>query len=530
MAIYTREPCSEAAVRASPDHESCTPATGRWVLAATIVGSSMAFVDATVVNVALPVLQTELDATVVELQWVVESYALFLAALILVGGMMGDLFGRRRMFGIGVVAFAVASVWCGLAPDVPQLIVARAAQGLGAALLVPGSLALISATFSEEQRGRAIGTWSGLTALAMALGPVLGGWLVDNVSWRWIFFLNVPLAFVVVAILVFFVPESRGESGKIRLDGRGAFLVTLGLGAVVFGLIEGGPRGFADPLVLGALAIGVLGLVGFVLVEARGEAPMMPLGLFRSRLFSGANLVTLLLYGALSGGLFFVPFNLVQVEGYSATEAGAAFLPLVLIVGILSRWSGGLTDRYGGRAPLVVGQLIAAAGFALFAVPAIGEGYWSSVFPAMTVLGLGVAISAAPVTTVVMGAVEERRAGIASGINNAVSRIAGLLAIAVMGIFVLMAFNSGLDGDLATLDLSPDLLQALDGERIKLAGAEVPPGIDTALRATLERAIAEAFVSGYRLIMLISAGLALLGAASAFFMLQRHAAPARAGS
>ena len=240
MAIYCREPCCEAAMRASPDRDACAKSTGRWVLVATIVGSSMAFVDATVVNVALPVLQNELDAGVAELQWIVESYALFLAALILVGGMMGDQFGRRRMFGLGTAAFGAASVWCGLAPDTLQLIVGRGAQGLGAALLVPCSLALISATFGKDQRGRAIGTWSAFTALMMALGPVLGGWLVDNVSWRWIFFINVPLAVAVVAILIRFVPESRGEPGEMRLDGRGAVLATIGLGALVFGLIESG--------------------------------------------------------------------------------------------------------------------------------------------------------------------------------------------------------------------------------------------------------------------------------------------------
>ena len=485
----------------------------------------MAFIDATVVNVALPVLQVELAASAAQLQWVVESYALFLAALILVGGMVGDAYGRRRTFGVGVVAFAAASVWCGLAPDTPQLILARAVQGLSAALLVPGSLALISATFSAEQRGRAIGTWSGMTALAMALGPVLGGWLVDNVSWRWIFFINVPAAVVVVAILIRYVPESHGKTREYRLDGMGALLVTVGLGALVFGLIEAGQRGLDDAMVLGALAVGIVGIGAFLVVEARLSAPMVPLGLFRSRTFAGANLITLLLYGALSGGLFYVPFNLVQVQGYSATEAGAAFLPFILIVGALSRWSGGLTDRYGGRTPLVAGQILAAAGFALFAVPAVGGNYWATIFPAMVVLGLGMAVSAAPVTTLVMGAVDEGRAGIASGINNAVSRVAGLLAIAVMGIFVLAAFNSGLDGSLATLELPSGVREALDAERVKLAGAQVPAGVGGAARAALESAIAEAFVSGYRLVMLISAGLALLGAASAFLTLKAAISP-----
>ena len=514
-------------MRAAPECAPCTKSQGRWVLAATIIGSSMAFIDGTVVNVALPVLQREFDTTIIQLQWVVESYALFLAALILVGGVMGDHFGRRRVFAAGAAVFAAASLWCGAAPDVGQLIAARAVQGVGAAMLVPGSLAMISHTFNQAQRGRAIGTWSGLTALAMAVGPVLGGWLVDNVSWRWIFFINIPLAAAVLAILYARVPESRAPGRSQRLDWAGVLLVTLGLGAVVLGLIEAGHRGFGDPLVRAALAAGGLALAGFIAAEWRGTAPMMPLALFRSPGFSGANVATLLLYAALGGGLFFFPFNLIQVQGYSATAAGAAFLPFILIMALLSRWSGGLVGRHGGRLPLVVGQTIAAAGFALFALPGVGGSYWTTFFPAMVVLGLGMAISVAPLTTVVMGAVDSARAGVASGINNAVSRVAALLAVAVMGIAVAASFNGRLDGALTGIDLAPEARQALDAERIKLAGAEPPPGLGAEVTAALDRALDDAFVGSFRMIMLVSAGLALAGAASAGLTIgRREARPA----
>ena len=512
MSHVCNPPCEAAIVRAAPCPPPCAAITGRWVLAASVTGSSMAFIDGTVVNVALPALQRELDAGVAELQWVVESYMLLLASLILVGGALGDRYGRRRLFAIGTVVFAVTSVWCGLAPDSSQLIAARAAQGVGGAMLVPGSLSMISASFGEEQRGRAFGIWSAATALAMAFGPVLGGWLVDAVSWRWIFFINVPPAIAVVWILYARVPESRDEAAPAGLDWPGALLCTLGLGLVIYGLIEAGIVGFASPQVWGTLVAGAAALAGFVAVQQRSASPMMPLDLFRSRSFSGANLVTLLLYAAFSGALFFLPFNLVQVHGYSTTAAGAAMLPLILIVSTLSRWSGDLVSRQGGRLPLMIGPAIAAAGFALFTLPGTDGSYWTTFFPAITVLGLGMAVSVAPLTTVVMGAVETRRAGIASAINNAVSRIAGLLAIAVMGIVVTTSFNAGLDERLSAIPMPPEARSEVDAQRINLAGAEPPASLDSALRADLIRAIDEAFVDGFRLAMITAAALALLGA------------------
>jgi EmrB/QacA subfamily drug resistance transporter len=493
---------------------------GRWVLAATILGSSMGFIDGTAVNVALPVLQTDLGATVADAQWVVEAYTLFLASLTLVGGALGDHFGRRRIFGIGIVLFAAASIWCGLAPNPAQLVLARAVQGIGGALFVPGSLALIAASFPTETRGRAIGTWSGATTITTVLGPVLGGWLVEHLSWRWVFFINVPLAIAVIAIVVSRVPESHDESASGGLDWLGAFLATAGLGALTYGLIEWGIRGPSDPLVLATIIGGALLLVAFVVVEARSPSPMMPLSLFRSSTFSGANLLTFLLYGALGVVLFFLPFNLQQVQNLTPTETGAGLLPFIILLAILSRWAGGLVARYGSKLPLVVGPSIAGLGFALLAIPGTHASYWTGFFPGIVVLGLGMAITVAPLTTTVMSAVDVSKSGVASGINNAVARVAGLLAIAVFGIVMLAVFNSSLDRNLPTIQVTPAVRQSIDEQRIRLAGATIPPEVIEPQRAQLQAAIDEAFVSSFRLTMLACAGLALASAASAWLMVE----------
>jgi EmrB/QacA subfamily drug resistance transporter len=483
----------------------------------------MAFIDGTVVNVALPALQSNLHATVVDVQWVVESYALFLAALLLVGGSLGDRFGRRRVFVIGVCLFALASAACGLAQDIRQLIIARAVQGVGGALLVPGSLAIISASFDEDRRGQAIGTWSGFTAITTAFGPVLGGWLIEHVSWRAVFFLNLPLAVVVIVLSLWHVPESRAGEDKDSLDWAGAALATAGLGGVVYGLIESSRLGFTHPAVLATLIGGSLSLLIFIIVESRVRNPMLPLTLFRSRNFSGANLITLLLYTALSCVLFFFPLNLIQVQGYSATAAGAATLPFVLIMFSLSRWSGGLVKRYGAKLPLVVGPVVASLGVLLFTVPWIGGSYWKSFFPAVVVLGLGLAVSVAPLTTSVMSAVAQERAGVASGINNAVSRTAGLLAVAALGIVMLHAFNSRLEQRLNALNVTPEARALLDVQRSKLAGAEIPTSLPAEAQAQLKQAVNESFVAGFRTVMRIAAGLALLSALGAWLMIEGKA-------
>ena len=417
---------------------------GRAVLVAAILGSSMTFVDGSVVNLALPVLREKLGASAAEAQWIVEAYMVFLASLILAGGALGDRWGRRFVFGLGTVTFAAASGACGMARDVTQLIVARGVQGIGAALLVPGSLALISASFSEEHRGQAIGTWAAFTSIAAGLGPLLGGWLVQSISWRWIFFLNLPLAALVVAITWWRVPESRGGPTTGGIDWLGTMLATGGLFGLVFGLIEGERRGFADPRVGSSLALAAVLLVLFVVAERRARDPMMPPVLFKSRGFTGANLLTLLLYGALGATTFVLPFTLIQRHGYSVVQAAAAQVPFVVVMAVLSPLAGKLMGRYGARLPLSVGPIIAAIGFALFSRVVHDGSYWTSVFPAVMAMSLGMGVTVAPLTTTVMTSVDESHAGVASGINNAVSRIAILLAVAVAGVVTGGSFQTGL--------------------------------------------------------------------------------------
>src|SRR2546428_630512 len=523
MASFMKSPCDEGVMRSAPKATPCAPRAGLWILVATILGSSMAFIDGSVVNVALPVIQRELNATTSDVQWIVEAYSLFLAALILVGGSLGDHYGRRRIFAIGVTVFTIASIFCGLAPNVQLLIIARAVQGIGGALLVPGSLAIISASFSTEQRGRAIGTWSGFTSITSLVGPVLGGVLVEYASWRWVFFLNVPLAAIVLSVLFWRVPESRDEDATGGLDWWGTLLVTIGLGAIVYGLIEAGNLGLGSPVVLSTVAVGIAALVAFILVEARIPAPMVPLGLFRSRTFSGANLLTFLLYGALGSLAFFLPFNLILVQGYPPTAAGAAFVPFILIMFLGSRWTGGLVNRYGAKLLLVVGPTITAVGFVLFSLPGIGSGassYWYTFFPAVVVMGVGMTVTVAPLTTAVMGAVDQRHVGIASGINNAVSRTAGLLSIAILGIVALSAFNVSLDSHLATLHLAPGVQHIIDVQRVKLAGITIPTSVSGEMQVALKRAIDEAFVSSFRLVSLVCAGLALASALCAGLLIE----------
>jgi EmrB/QacA subfamily drug resistance transporter len=472
----------------------------------------MTFIDGTVVNVALPALQADLNATITDVQWVVEAYALFLGALILVGGAMGDQLGRKRVFLFGVVSFTAASILCGVATSARLLIIARAVQGVGAAFLVPGSLAIISATFSDAERGRAIGTWSGFSAITTAIGPVVGGWLIDHVSWRAAFFLNIPLA-VIVLVLSRFIEESRDPSRTKRIDWMGALLAVIGLGGVVFGLLEWPRLGPGHPPVIGSLALGVVCLALLVIVERRAKNPMLPLDLFRSRTFTLANILTLLLYGALGVVFFLLPLYLIQVEHYSATAAGAALVPFAVIMFALSRWAGGLVARVGPRLPLTIGPVIAAIGVVLFARDGADASYWTTVFPAVCLLGLGMTITVAPLTTTVMGAVDSHRAGVASGINNTVARVAGLLAIAVFGVLLANRFDKEVRSRLDRIEVPSAVRVEIDKELPKMAGAELNNlPVEERQRAAVQRSIDEAFVSGYQVVMLGSAILALAAA------------------
>ena len=514
-------PCDEALIAATPAQAPCAERAKRFVLAATIIGSGMAFIDSAVVGVALPVIGTDLDASLPLMQWVVNGYVLVSAALTLIGGAAGDRFGRRRVFIAGIGVFTLASIACGLAPGGIPLVAARIVQGIGGALMVPNSLAIIGSAFDEREKGKAIGTWAGATSIAGALGPVLGGWLTDTVSWRAIFFINVPFAVLAGLIAWARLPESRDPHAPARLDWVGAALAASGLAASAFALIEAGELGWHDPPIVIAGVAGVIALALFLWVEARGTAPMVPLGLFQSRRFSGINLLTLLLYGALGGGLFLLPFDLIRAQSYTAAEAGAAFLPFPLVMFTLSRWSGGLLDRFGARPPLIIGPLITAGGLALFALSSGSGSYWLTVLPPMLITGFGMAISVAPLTAAVMSAVPSGQIGVASGINNAVADIASLLAVAAFGAVALSLFGHVLESQVAALGTSPELREAVISVKQSLAGADLATSLPADARAELQASIATSLTTSFRFLMLGAAALAALSAASAAVTIPR---------
>jgi EmrB/QacA subfamily drug resistance transporter len=472
----------------------------------------MAFLDSTVMNVALPALQAELGASAREVQWSYGAFALVLSALILVGGTLGDRFGRRRLFVVGAAIFGAASLWCALVPDTGLLVVARAVQGLGGAMLIPASLAIVGASFEGKQRARAIGAWGALSGLAMAVGPVLGGLLVEYVSWRAAFLMAPAMAIVAIPIALSHVPESRDPEAR-GLDLGGAILATGGLAGVIYALIESSARGFGDSRVLAALVLGLIALSVFVLVEQHARHPMVPPSLFHSRSFTGANLVTLLFYMALTGSLFFLPFLMMQVHGYSAFVAGSVFLPFVAMALLIGRFSGRISARFGAKVPLIAASLAVAAGLLLFALPGADHGsYWTSFFPAMVVQGFGMALAITPMTTVALGSVEGEHSGMASGVNNAVARVAGLLAVAVLGGFIYGAFSSSLDTRMEDMDMPGEVRIAMEAAKADLGAAEAPAGVDAGMEAQIERAVDESFVAGFRAVMLASAGLALASA------------------
>jgi EmrB/QacA subfamily drug resistance transporter len=404
---------------------------GRWLIAAAVLGSGIALLDGTVVNVALPAIGRELDAGLIGQQWVLDSYLLTLSSLLLAGGAAGDRYGRRRVFVGGLIVFTAASLACGFSPTVGWLIGARLVQGVGAAALVPGSLALIDVGIRDEDRARAVGIWAGMSGMATALGPFIGGWLVDAASWRWVFFLNIPLAAAAAWIAARHIPESRDPTARGRADILGAAAVMVGLAGVTYALIESPSRGWT-PVTITAAAIGATALVGFPLIEIRADAPLLRLGLFRSRQFTGANLTTLAVYAALGGALFLLALQLQQSLHYSALAAGLATLPITVIMLIGSPYAGAVAERTGPRLPMTVGPLVAAAGLVLMARITPGASYLQAVLPAVAVFGVGLTITIAPLTAAVLAAVSDNLAGTASGVNNAIARLAGLLAIAVL--------------------------------------------------------------------------------------------------
>ena len=508
MSDVLRDPCATIDTRQHIT-EGCRKYQAPWILAATILGSSMAFIDGSVVNMVLPVLQQQLAASTSQTQWIIESYALFLAALILVGGALGDIHGHRKIFSIGVVSFSLASLLCGLAQDADQLILARALQGIGGALMVPGSLAIISANFPAERRGAAIGTWSAVTALTMAVGPIFGAWLADTFSWRWIFFLNLPIGLLVIAILYWRVPETQRANCR-PLDKTGALLTTVGLALITFGLTEAGSYGLRHPLIITTSFGGVIILTFFIRHQARNQHPMLPLHLFQSMNFSGANLMTFLLYAALGGAFFFIPFNLINIQGYSSSQAAAAYLPFIIIMVTFSRAAGQFADKYGARLPMTLGPFITSVGYLLLTIPGAGINYWLHIFPAMLIQGIGMTMTVAPLTATVMNSVTEENLGIASGINNMVSRTAGLLAIALFGLIFIYSGQHLLAQIPGDGLVSHELLnQYIDAGNL-LAIPVFASNTSASVQATINTLYETIFISAYRSTMYLAALLAFI--------------------
>ncbi|HVY98403.1 MAG TPA: MFS transporter [Dongiaceae bacterium] len=491
----------------------------RWILAATIIASTMTFSDMTIVNVALPVLQRDLGASFAQVQWVVEAYTLVLSALILAGGAGGDLFGRRRVFSIGMAIFAAASAGCGLAPTAGLLVAARAVQGLGAALMMPGSLAIVSASFPRARQGEAIGIWSATTGISMTVAPAFGGWLIDTLSWHAAFLINLPLAAIAFAITRWKVPESRSDRPR-RLDLVGMVLATVGLGALTYGLIAAGEHGFAAPLAFGPMLLGAIGLVLFVVQEKHARDPMVPLGFFGIPRFAVIQAFTFTLWAALQGTTFFVPFRLMQVQGFKPTEAGVALLPLVVTASILSRFFGRLTDRIRPRILLVAGALLTGAGFCLLTLPDATTSYAVGFLPALLLIGLGMGVCQVPVTVVALNAAGPANVGTSSAINNMVARAGGLIAIAVFGLILAHGYDATLVPGLQAAGIPEPARQAILLQRAQLAATIVPADLSAAGQDAAAAIIKHAFIAGYRWAMAAAGVMAFAGALMAMRFLR----------
>lgn len=502
-----------------------------WTLIATILASSMAFIDGSALNVVLSNLQHELGASGAQLLWIVNAYLLMLAALILTGGALGDRFGRNRIFGMGIILFASASLACGLSPTIELLLTMRVIQGIGGALMVPGSLAIITATFSRQRRGWAIGIWSAASTLTTMSGPAIGGVLASLGLWRFVFFINVPLAIFSLFALTH-VLETRDEEATGRFDLAGTLLVVLGLFGITYGAIGIGNRSGTEPvnpLDVLALIAGLVSLVAFIVVEMRVAHPMMPLSIFRSRAFAGTNAMCVFLYGALSGALFFFPLNLIQIQGYNPALAGLASLPFSILLAALSPLMGRMTDHFGARLLLTVGPALVAAGFVLLALPGLTAGpiaYWWTYFPAILCIGAGMGITVAPLTTTVMSSVASHQSGLASGVNNAVTRSAQVLALAILGAVAIFSFSSALQARTAPLPLSAQQRTTLASDAGKLGATPPPPGLDQHTNQQVETAVQESFISMFRLLAIIASAMALLSAALAWLVVKPPAATA----
>jgi EmrB/QacA subfamily drug resistance transporter len=488
---------------------------GKWIMVSAILASAMAFIDATALNVILPSLQKSLNATGTDLFWLLNAYLLMLAALILIGGSLGDKLGRKKVFRLGILIFITGSAACGFAPDVIFLILFRIVQGIGGALMIPGSLSLISSSINEQERGKAIGTWSAITTVVTMGGPILGGALGDAGLWRYIFFINVPIGLVALLILSFKVKESRDEDADKTIDISGAITIALGLALLTFGFLRIPEVGFHSPHVYISLPLGLLLLFVFIYIEKKSRHPMMPLQLFSNATFTGVNLLTFFLYAGLGAGMLFLSLNLVQVQGYSQLKSGLTFLPFTILMITIARYAGGIADKYGPRTLLIAGPATAGLGLLILSFIKQTNGpadYWTTFFPGIMVFGLGMSFTVAPLTAAVMGSVSDHFSGTASGVNNALTRIANVFANAIFGALAVLFFAGALQDHIKKIPLDTKEKQLIIAEAANLGNAKVPVKVNSKDKIIIERAYHESFIHAYANIMRISAGLGFLGA------------------
>ena len=496
---------------------------GKWIMASAILASSMAFIDSTALNVVLPSLQKSLQASGADLFWILNAYLLVLAALILIGGSLGDKLGRKKVFMAGILIFICGSAACGISPGVIYLIIFRMIQGIGGALMIPGSLSLISSSIDPKERGKAIGTWSAFTTVVTMGGPALGGALADAGLWRWIFFINIPLGVAALTMIGLQVKESRDEDSDHAIDYPGVIAIATGLALLTFGFLRIPAVGLHNWQVYGSLIVGILLLAAFIFLEFKSKHPMMPLQLFANATFSGANLLTFFLYGGLGAGMLFLSLNMVQVQGYSQLQSGLTFLPFTVVMISLARFAGGLADKYGPRLLLICGPAAAGAGLLILSFVKQTSGpaaYWTTFFPGILVFGLGMSFTVSPLTTAVMGSVSDHFSGTASGVNNAMTRIANVFANAVLGALAVLFFSGALSQQLNGTKISIKEKQEITAQSVNLGNAQVPAIIGANNNAAIKTAYHKSFISAYAKIMRISAGLGFLAALMAFIFIK----------
>lgn len=505
---------------------SLRSAEGKWIMISAILASAMAFIDGTALNVVLPALQKDLHATGADLFWLLNAYLLMLASLILIGGAMGDKLGRKKIFMAGIAIFIIGSGACGLAPGVVSLIAFRVAQGVGGALMIPGSLSLISSSIDEKERGKAIGTWSAVTTVVTMGGPILGGALADAGLWRYIFFINIPIGIVALLILLGRVNESKDADSDPSLDFPGAIAIALGLALVTFGFLRMPAIGFTNWQVYGSFIAGLLSLSSFVYIENRTKNPMMPLQLFTNKTFTGANLLTFFLYGGLGAGMLFLSLNLVQIQGYSQLQSGLTFLPFTILMVTFARFAGSLADKYGPRLFLIAGPSAAGAGLLVLSFVKQTHGpseYFTTFFPGVILFGLGMSFTVAPLTATVMGSVSDHFSGTASGVNNAITRIANVFANAIFGALAVLFFSGILQQRIKSVPMNPKERSAIVIQAANLGNAKIPIGVKPGAARLIENAYHESFIGAYATIMRISAALGFLGGLMGFIFIRNAA-------